>query len=112
MKNFVQAGSAITAAAPAGGVSSGDPVKINSLFGVAATDAEAGAEVEIAVTGVFTLPKAAVAASAGGVAYFSTSAGKVTNTDNTGANARVGIFTEDAASGDATARVRLDGAAS
>lgn len=112
MKNFIQAGNVLTAAAPAGGVASGDPVQIGSLFGVAATDAEAGAEVELAVTGVFTLPKAAVAASAGDIAYYDASAVDVTTTDDTGANSRVGIFTEDADSGAATARVRLDGAAS
>ncbi|KZY30541.1 hypothetical protein A3731_00740 [Roseovarius sp. HI0049] len=112
MKNYIQAGNVLTAAAPAGGVSSGDPVQIGNLFGVAATDAEAGADVEIAVTGVFALPKAAVSASAGDVAFFDASAGDVTTDDDTGANNRVGIFTEDAASGAATARVRLDGAAS
>lgn len=112
MKNFVQAGSAITATAPSGGVSSGDPVLIGNLFGVAATDAVQGAETELVVTGVYDLPKAAVAVTAGDVAYFDASAGAVSTDDDTGTNLRVGVFITAAADSAATARVRLDGAAS
>lgn len=111
MRNYVQPGHNITAVTPSGGVTSGDPVLIGNLFGIAATTQAAGDEVELATVGVFDLPKAAVAASAGGIAYFDATAKAVTNTANSGANKRVGVFTAAALSGDATGRVRLDGAA-
>lgn len=57
--NLVQAiGNHITVTAPAA-LSSGDPVLIGSLFGVAQTDAASGASVVIATEGVWTLPKVA-----------------------------------------------------
>ena len=58
MKNYVQKGDHITVAAPAA-VSSGDGVLIGSLFGVASTDAESGAEVALVTRGVVALPKEA-----------------------------------------------------
>ncbi|MCA3572320.1 MAG: DUF2190 family protein [Aestuariivirga sp.] len=112
MKNFVQAGNNITALAPTGGVASGDPVLIGSLFGVAGTDAAEAAEVELATVGVYDLPKAALAVTAGAVAYFDASAGVVTTDDNMGSNLRVGIFVAAAADSATIGRVRLDGAAS
>lgn len=112
MKNYVQPGHSITAIAPSGGVTSGDPVLIGSLFGVASTTQAAGAEVELATVGVFDLPKAAVNVTAGAVAYFDASEGKVTNTDDTGANKRIGVFIAAAADSVSIGRVRLDGAAS
>ncbi|MGR3804826.1 DUF2190 family protein [Marinibacterium profundimaris] len=56
MKNYIQRGDSITVAAPAA-VTSGAGVLIGSLFGVAATDAETGADVAISTVGVFDLPK-------------------------------------------------------
>lgn len=112
MKNFVQAGSAITATAPTGGVSSGDPVLIGNLFGVAAIDAAEGAETELVVQGVYELPKASLTVTAGGIAYFDESAGVVSTDDDTGSNLRVGIFVAAAADSTTIGRVRLDGAAS
>ena len=47
MKNFVQPGNTVTLIAPSGGVKSGDPLLVGSLFGVCATDALEGAEVEV-----------------------------------------------------------------
>mgnify|MGYP005857460351 CR=1 FL=1 len=58
MKNFIQRGDTITVAAPAA-VSSGDGVLIGSLFGVASTDAESGANVALVTSGVIALPKEA-----------------------------------------------------
>jgi predicted RecA/RadA family phage recombinase len=54
--NFVQPGDHLTVTAPAA-LSSGDPVLIESLFGVAQGDAESGATVVIATEGVWTLTK-------------------------------------------------------
>jgi predicted RecA/RadA family phage recombinase len=111
MKNYVMPGHNITALAPTGGVASGDPVLIGSLFGIASTDAAEGAEVELATVGVYDIGKAAVAVSPGDVAYFDAVAGNVTTDADEGANKRVGIFIAAAADSATTGRVRLDGAA-
>ncbi|MFN4142782.1 DUF2190 family protein [Aestuariivirga sp.] len=111
MKNFVQPGHNITALAPIGGVASGDPVLIGNLFGIASTDAAEGAEVELGTVGVYDIGKAAVAVSAGDIAYFDATAGNVTTDDATGSNLRVGIFVAAAADSATIGRVRLDGAA-
>ena len=112
MRNFVQPGHAITAITPIGGVTSGDPVLIGNLFGIASTTQAAGEEVELSTMGVFDLPKAAVAVTAGAIAYFDESEGKVTTDDDTGANPRVGVFVAAAADSATIGRVRLDGSAS
>lgn len=59
MKNLIQRSKMLRVAATSGGVSSGDPVLIGAIFGIAATDAAEGAELEIATAGVFVMPKAA-----------------------------------------------------
>ena len=111
MRNFVQPGHVLTVTASSGGVTSGAPVLIGSLFGIAATTKAAGDEVELAVVGVFDLAKAAVAVTAGAIAYFDASEAKVTTDDDEGGNLRVGIFVTAAADSAITGRVRLDGAA-
>jgi len=70
MKNYVQPGHVVTVTAPAGGVTSGDPILVGSLFGVCATDADAGAPVELAVSGVFEIPAADGATFAEGAAVY------------------------------------------
>ncbi len=106
--NHVQPGNTITLTAPSGGVSSGDGVLIGAFFGVAQYDAEAGDEVEVDLTGVWDLPKAAEAFTEGDVVYWDTTPGQVSSDD---AGYFIGAVTRDAASGDATARVRLNGVA-
>lgn len=56
MKNFVQPGDIVSVTAPAT-VVAGAGVLVGSLFGVAINDAASGSPVNIAVQGVFTLPK-------------------------------------------------------
>lgn len=105
-KTFLQPGEYLTVTAPAGGVSSGDPVLIGSLFGIALTDAAAGASVELATTGVWSVPKVSAQAwSAGAAIYFDDSAGKATtvSTDNT----FIGIATAAAANPTSTGTVKL-----
>jgi predicted RecA/RadA family phage recombinase len=110
MKNYVQPGDTVTVLAPTGGVSSGDFVVVGKLFGVAAYDAAAGAEVEIATRGVYVLPKAAVAVSQGAAIYWDGTA-LTTAADNGGtppvANLFVGHAVNNAAEAAATVRVRL-----
>jgi predicted RecA/RadA family phage recombinase len=54
--NFVQKGDVMTVVSPSGGVSSGDPVLIGSLFGIALHDAAEDADLELGVEGIFTVP--------------------------------------------------------
>lgn len=107
MRNYIQIGDTITAVAPTGGVTSGDGVLIGSLFGVAAYSAAAGEEVELRTVGVFTLPKAAGAITFGSKAYFDGAAGNITGTAT--GNKLIGATIADAATGDATTLVRLNG---
>ncbi|SFK37769.1 Predicted phage recombinase, RecA/RadA family [Pseudovibrio ascidiaceicola] len=56
MRNYIQDGVAITLTAPHD-VSSGDGLQVGSLFGVVATNAASGEDVETVMQGVFELPK-------------------------------------------------------
>jgi len=56
MKNHLQKGDVISVPAPAA-VASGAGVLVGSIFGVAVAAADNGAPVEIALRGVYTLPK-------------------------------------------------------
>ena len=108
MKNHVKPGHTVTVPAPTGGVLSGAPVLVGSLFGVASYSAAEGADVEIVTIDVFDLPKAAGAAFAiGDKVYYDTTAKNMTATAS--GNKLVGSAAGIAASGDATARVRLPG---
>jgi predicted RecA/RadA family phage recombinase len=85
MRNFIQTGDIVTVAAPAA-VSSGDGVLVGTLFGIATTDADSGADVVIKTTGVFELPKTSAQAWTVGAAIYWDADDKVattTSTDNT-----------------------------
>ena len=102
MQNFVQPGDVIIVTAPAA-VNSGDFVVVGKLAGVAATDADSGADVEIATRGVFELPVTGLAQ--GAPVYWDATPGVLTGTATD--NFRVGVAV--AASGASKTRVRLDG---
>ena len=106
MKNFVHPGRNVTVIAPAD-VKSGDLVIVGKLFGVAATNADSGAPVEICTEGVFTLPKVAEQAWTQGAAIYW--AGGETNaaTTTAGSNTLIGHAAEAAANPSATGVVRL-----
>jgi predicted RecA/RadA family phage recombinase len=106
MKNYVQPGDVVTLAAPAN-VLSGAGVLVGTLFGVCAYDAASGAEVEVALTGVYTLPKATGVIAQGAKVYWDNVAKNVTTT--AGGNTFIGAAVVAAGSGDATARIRLNG---
>ena len=109
MKTFIQPGNIITVTAAAN-IASGDGVLVGSIFGVAATDAVAGDEVEIGTVGVYELPKLSTAAIAQGdrVAWDDTA--KKIALPGVGLYP-VGIATESAGNGATTVKVRLDGVA-
>jgi predicted RecA/RadA family phage recombinase len=109
MKTFIQNGNIITVTAAAN-IASGDGVLIGSIFGVAATEAVAGDEVEIGTVGIYELPKLSTAVIAQGdrVAW-NNSTGKVV-VSATGMYP-IGVATEAAGNGVATVKVRLDGIA-
>tara|TARA_R110002072_G_scaffold215410_2_gene372556 strand:+ start:6743 stop:7072 length:330 start_codon:yes stop_codon:yes gene_type:complete len=108
MKNFVQAGENITVTAAAA-ATSGDGVKIGSLFGIAAGDAETGDPLVLVTAGVFDMPKvAADDITLGAVVYWRSSDGLVTTTAS--GNTKVGVAVTAAGNGAASVRVRLNGA--
>ena len=105
MKNFVQCGETLTIPAPAA-VLSGGVVIAGSIIGVANGDAESGADVDVAVEGVFDLPKvSALAIGVGDTVYWDATNGLVTKTatDNT----KIGVATSAAANPSASVNVRL-----
>jgi predicted RecA/RadA family phage recombinase len=108
MKNYVQTGDVVTAIAPAA-LKSGEAVLIGSIFGIAATDAAQNAEVEIALTGVYTLPKVSTDVLAfGAVAYWDATAKRITATAS--GNTKIGVAIVAAGNPSPEAVVRLNGA--
>lgn len=100
-KNFVAPGEVVTVTSP-GIVGSGAGVMVGAMFGIATHAAGTGDPLELALTGVWTLPKAAGAISAGALVYWS---GTQVTTVNT--NALIGVAV--AASSGSTVKVRLNG---
>jgi predicted RecA/RadA family phage recombinase len=110
MKNYVQKGDTITLTAPYA-VSSGGGALVGSIFGVASADYANAAEGEFQVCGVFDLTRETGASSgfsAGGLIYWDNTNKRVTKTSS--GNKLIGVAVKDAADGDATGRVRLNGA--
>jgi predicted RecA/RadA family phage recombinase len=107
MKNFIKPGNMTTLVA-ASAVSSGQGMLVGALFGVAATNAAQGAEVEACRKGEFELAAVtADTATQGAKAYWDDTAKKITTTATN--NTLVGAFTVAKANGDTVARVLLDG---
>jgi len=110
MNNYVQPGNMLEFVAPSGGVTSGTPVKIQSLVVIPAVDAAEGDPFNALVVGVVDAAKATGAAWAiGEKVYWDDSAKKFTTTS--GGNTLVGVAAAAAVSADATGKVRLDGVA-
>lgn len=105
MKNFRHEGRMIPCTAPAGGVVSGAGTKIGDLFGVAATTAPEGEGFELAVDGVYSLPKAAGAIGQGAKVYWSTGGANVTTTAS--GNTLIGHAAAAALDGSPAVDVRL-----
>ena len=103
--NYVQAGSQLTLTAPEL-VSSGAVVIAGSIAGVALGGASAGQTVDVAVAGVFDLPKVgAQILSLGEPVFWDAAADLVTETAS--GNTRIGTVVKAAGAGVATVAVRL-----
>jgi len=109
MKNYVQPGNTLTLTAPYD-VASGDGLLVGSIFGVAAGDAESGATVEAALTGVFDLTKVGSQAWTVGAKVYWDDTNKCCTTVATD-NTLIGVAVEAVAggAGDTIGRVRLNG---
>jgi predicted RecA/RadA family phage recombinase len=110
MKNFIQRGETLTLTAPYA-VSSGGGALVGSIFGVAATDVASGEDGEFQVVGVFDLVRetgASTGWSQGALIYWDNTNKRVTKTSTS--NKLIGVAVRAAADGDATGRVRLNGA--
>lgn len=108
MKTYIQPGEVVTVAAPRA-LTSGEGALVGSLFGVATTDADNGATVEIARRGVFTLAKTSAQAwTVGAKIYWDDTEHECTtvSTDNT----LIGCAAAVAANPSDTGDVLLDGA--
>lgn len=108
MKNYIQNGHVITAAAPTGGIASGEGLIVGSIFGVAAYSAADGEPVELATTGVYKLPKATAAVLTVGARVAWDNTAKNINVPGAG-RFPVGVATEAAGNGISSVAVRLDG---
>ena len=92
MKNFIQPGDVLTVAAPTGGVVSGDAAQT--------------VPVEVAVAGVFEVPKKSTDTPAVGALLYWDSANSEMTTTATG-NTKAGYAAEAAGSGATLVKIRL-----
>lgn len=104
MKNFIQEGEVIDVTL-SGTITSGDVVVAGSLVGVAQISGVSGDVIPVKLCGVYELAKATGALTQGAQVYWDNSAKKVTTTAS--GNTLMGYAWRAAASGDATAQVRL-----
>ncbi|MCP3916150.1 MAG: DUF2190 family protein [bacterium] len=110
-QNFRKSGDTITMIAPTGGVVAGVGYVIGDRFVIAAFDTAAGEPFEGHTLGEWDLPKDTSILAAGVKVYWkNASMDKEVGTQGNG-RYLIGTTTAAAASGDATARVRLDGIA-
>ena len=106
MKNHISQGVNLTLFAPED-VSSGDPVLVGNLFGIAAGNAAMDEEVDIVTQGIFRMNKvSALAIMTGDAIYYDDTTKLVSKTDT---DVRIGAAMETVLTGVTTIAVRLDG---
>ena len=107
MKNFIQPGETITMKATTD-LKSGSPVMIGNIFGVACNDALKDQNMELKVTGVFSLPKLPTETwSSGALVYWDEVAKALTTVaDN---NQLVGVSLAVSTAPSSSANIRLNG---
>lgn len=109
MKNYVQPGDIISVPAPADTLS-GAGVLVGSLFGVAVNGALNGAPLNIALTGVYDLPKTGSQAwTVGAPIYWTGTA--ATNVASTNKLIGAAVAAVGSGAAETIGRVRLNGAA-
>jgi predicted RecA/RadA family phage recombinase len=108
MRNYVQEGATVTAAAPYA-LTAGQAALVGAaLFGVASNDAGNGATVELLTEGVFDITALTTdTCSVGAVLYWDNSNRRLTTTAT--GNLYVGVALAAKGNGDTTARIRLNG---
>ena len=108
MISYSGKGDTITVTA-AGATTSGDLIAVAELLGVAMNDAASGAQLVLAIEGVYNLPKITGAIAVGEVVDFDTSGSAVGRaiTPASGDISDCGIAMETVASGAATVLVKL-----
>jgi predicted RecA/RadA family phage recombinase len=104
-KNYIQEGEVLDVIASGSAITSGDVVVAGSLVGVALNTAAVGESASVSLCGVWEVAKATGALTVGQQVYWDASAKKVTATASS--NTLMGYCWKAAASGDATAQVRL-----
>ncbi|PRX27769.1 Predicted phage recombinase, RecA/RadA family [Meinhardsimonia xiamenensis] len=111
MKNYISAGTTLTITAAAD-ITSGEGVLVGALFGVAVTDIATGEAGEIALTGVYDLPKAPSQAWTQGAKVYWDDTAKQCTTAATG-NTLIGAATRAVGGGasETIGTVRLNGTA-
>ena len=110
MKTYIQNGHVITVPTPAGGIASGEGLIVGNIFGISAYSAAEGDPLELAITGVYKLPKATAAVLAVGARVAWDNTAKQVNTLGAG-RFPIGVATEAAGNGITNVPVRLDGVA-
>ncbi len=107
MRNYIQPGNTITVSAP-DDIEGGEIVAMGDLIGVAAGDAETGADLDLVLVGVFDLAKVSTDAITIGQAVY-VAGGVVTTDDDSGANPFLGHAVTAALNPSASVHVRLKG---
>ena len=106
MKNFIQPGETITITAPAN-VASSSPVMLGNIFGVATNDALKDQDLELKLTGVFTLPKVPTETwKTGALVYWNEVANALTNIGDN--NQLVGVSISNTTALNSNGVVRLN----
>jgi predicted RecA/RadA family phage recombinase len=107
MKNYIQPGTNLTLVTPEN-VLSGAGLLIGSIFGVAASDAVLGNNVDLVTEGVFELPKVSAQAMTLGAKVYWDSAAKLVTTVSAG-NTSIGTAVAVAVNPSSVTIVRLNG---
>ena len=110
MKNFIGVGNRVTLTAAAV-TTSGQPVLIGSLFGIAENAAAIGEPLVLATNGIYDLTKTASQAwTVGQLIYWDVATSRVTNVVATNKLVGVAVLAVGAGAGEIIGRVRLTAA--
>jgi predicted RecA/RadA family phage recombinase len=110
MKNFIGVGNRVTLTAAAV-TTSGQPVLIGSLFGIAENAAAIGEPLVLVISGIYDLTKTASQAwTVGQLIYWDVATSRVTNVVATNKLVGVAVLAVGAGAGEIIGRVRLSAA--